>query len=392
MKITYIIKRLAVYMKKYRRILITDLLCAALATALNIISPMLVRYITNTSISGTSKLTLSLILQITAIYLVLCAVSVAAHFYMLYRGNLMGARVENDMRFDLFKHLQELSYSFYAENKIGQIMARLTSDLTDIAAFIHTASEQLFISGIALIASFVILIRINIPLTLAVFASLPLVFVSTRYFNKRMHSKMKSQRVQLGEINSQIEDTLLGIRLVKSFTNEEAEINKFEGRNDRYLNIKSKTFLYLAGFQCSIDVLDCILYISVVVLGAFFIMNNRINAGDYTAYLLYINTLWASIQMLAGFTEQFQRGITGIERFVEIMDTKAEITDKKYTLPLNLSNGSIEFENVSFRYKGADKIMVLTKSGIEESGTHTELIDNRGIYYNMYMASKRDEL
>lgn len=355
MKITYIIKRLAVYIKKYRRILITDLICAALATALNIISPMIVRYITNAGVSETSKLTPSLILQITAVYLILCAVSAVANFYMSYRGNVMGAKVENDMRFDLFKHLQELSYSFYAENKIGQIMARLTSDLTDIAAFIHTAPEQLFISGITMIVSFVILIRINIPLTLVVFASLPLVFISTKYFNKRMRSKMKSQRVQLGEINSQIEDTLLGIRLVKSFTNEVAEINKFEGRNNRYLNIKSKTFLYLAGFQCSISSLGGILYIAVVVLGAVFIMNNRINAGDYAAYLLYISTLWASIRTLANFTEQFQRGITGIERFVEIMDTKAEITDKKYTLPLNPYDESIEFENVSFRYKGADK-------------------------------------
>ncbi len=354
MKTSYIIKRLMPYLAKHKKLLIIDLLCAMTAAATNIVSPMTVRYITN----RIDSLTIGALAVVIIIYTLILGIASAAHFYMGHMGNVFGARVESDMRLDLFTHLQKLSYSFYAENSIGQIMSRLTGDLSDCSAFVHIIPEQLLVAGGTLIVSFIMLMRINIPLTLTVFAFLPLVFVSTKYFNKRMRGTMKEQRVQVGEINSQIEDTLSGIRLVKSFTNEDAEIEKFSKRNNRYLQIKSKTFFQLAGFQVTTSSLGGVVYIAVAALGAVFMMRGGIQAGDYAAYILCIGTLWTCIRTLVGFTEQFQRGITGIERFLELMDTAPEITDADNSKTLADGQGGIEFKNVSFCYNGSDKTVL----------------------------------
>lgn len=351
MKTSYIIKRLMPYMAKHKKLLVIDLLCAIIAAAANIVSPMTVRYITN----RIDNLTMTALGSVIIVYTLLLGVTSAVQFYMGHMGNVFGARVETDMRLDLFSHLQKLSYSFYAENSIGQIMARLTGDLTDCASFIHIIPEQILIAGGTLIISFIMLMRINIALTFTVFAFLPLIFVSVKHFNKRMNSAMKEQRVQLGEINSQIEDTLSGIRLVKSFTNEDAEIEKFSKRNNLYLKIKSKTFFHIAGFQVTTSSLGGIVYLAVVTLGAVFMMNGSILAGDYAAYILCTGTLWTCIRTLVGFTERFQHGMTGIERFLELMDAKPEITNLPDSKPLNTSGGSIEFKNVSFCYKGSEK-------------------------------------
>lgn len=351
MKTSYIIKRLIPYLIKYKKLIIIDLLCAIIAAVTNVVSPMTVRYISN----NINSLTINALAAVVVIYAVILAIASAAHFYMGHMGNVFGARVEADMRLDLFSHLQKLSYSFYSENSIGQIMARLTNDLSDCASFVHIIPEQLLVAGVTMIVYFIILMRINIPLTLMVFAFLPLIFIITKYFNKRMRATMQEQRVQVGEINSQAEDTLSGIRLVKSFTNEDAEIEKFSKRNDRYLKTKSKTFFRIAGFQVTTSSLGGVVYIAVVALGAVFMMNGSIKAGDYAAYILCISTLWTCIRTFVGFTEQFQRGITGVERFVELMDTSPEITDTANPKILADKDSSIEFKDVSFCYNGSDK-------------------------------------
>lgn len=351
MKTSYIIKRLMPYLIKYKKLIIIDLLCAMTAAVTNVVSPMTVRYISN----NIDNLTISTLVTVIIIYAAILAVTSAVHFYMGHMGNVFGARVESDMRLDLFSHLQELSYSFYSENSVGQIMSRLTNDLSDCASFVHIIPEQLLVAGGTMIVSFIILMRINIPLTLTVFVFLPLIFIITKYFNKRMRATMQEQRVQVGEINSQAEDTLSGIRLVKSFTNENAEIEKFARRNNRYLKIKSKTYFQLAGFQVTTSSLGGVVYIAVVALGAVFMMNGSIKAGDYAAYILCISTLWTCIRTLVGFTEHFQRGITGVERFVELMDTAPEITDTANPKTLDDNDIGIEFRNVSFCYDGLDK-------------------------------------
>ena len=345
------VKRLLPYIKRHRRILILDILCAIFLAASNNVPPMAVRQISNHA----DAVSVELLMQVMVIYLIITVFTSIANFYMNYMGNVFSVRVETDMRQDLFKHLQELSYSFYSENPIGQIMSRLTNDLSDSSTFIHTVPQQLLIAGGTLIMSFCILLRINIPLTLMVFATLPLVFVGTRYFNRRMRITMKEQRVELGKINSQVEDTLAGIRVVKSFVNEGAEIDKFGTRNKNYMEIKSKTYFHLAGFQCFTGTLGGVIYLAVAVLGGVFLMSHKIQAGDYAAYILYISTLWTSIRTLVGFTENFQRGMTGIERFLELMDTEPEIVNSPEAKTLAHCGGEIEFKDVSFRYKGVDR-------------------------------------
>ncbi len=348
MKTTYIIKRLLPYLTKHKKIIILDILCALFMAVSNMFAPLIVRHITNAE-----NLTMELIISSAAVYVAGIAGTSLAKFYMTHMGNVFGARVETDMRFDLFRHLQKLSYSFYSDNSIGQIMSRLTNDLTDSASFVHIVPEQLLVACGTIIISFIILIEINITLTLVVFGFLPIVFFVTKYFNHRMRATMREQRVQVGEINSQAEDTLSGIRVVKSFTNEQAETDKFGERNNLYLKIKSKTFLQLAGFRTTTSTVGGVVYLSVVVLGAIFMLNGKILAGDYAAYLLSITTLWQCVGTLVNFTEQFQRGMTGIERFVELMDIEPEITDKPDPKTLTGDESSIEFKNVSFRYKDA---------------------------------------
>lgn len=364
MKIGYLLKRFIPYFKKYKWILVLDLICASLTTVCELVFPMLIRYITDMGINNISVLTVSLILKIGVFYLILRIIDSAANFYMANTGHIMGAKIETDMRHDLFNHLQTLSHSYYSEHKVGQIMARITSDLFDVTEFAHHCPEEIFIAGLKIIVSFIILCGINIPLTLIMFASLPVIFIIVKFFNTRMRSAFKEQRNQVGEINSQVEDTLLGIRVVKSFANEDIESEKFENGNNRFLNIKKTAYLYMAGFQTSNRAFEGLLYIIVVVAGSIFMINGKISPADLTAYLLYITTLLATLRTIIQFTEQFQRGMTGIERFLEILDTKSEITEKNNAIDIIDVKGDIKFENVSFHYSD-DNTEVLSNINLD---------------------------
>ena len=359
MKLSYLVKRFIPYFKKYKLVLFLDLFCASLTAVCDLVFPMLVRHITNLGINDISSLTVGLILKITALYLVLRIIDSTANFYMADAGHVMGAKIETDMRRDLFSHLQELSFSYYSEHKIGQIMARITSDLFDVTEFAHHCPEEFFVAGLKIIVSFILLCGINIPLTLIIFLSLPLIFVFVKFFNTRMRRAFKEQRNQIGEINAQVEDTLLGIRVVKSFANENEEKEKFEKGNKIFLKTKKNGYFYMAGFQTSNRFFEGIMYITVVAAGSVFMMHGKINPADLTAYLLFVSTLLATLRTIIQFTEQFQRGMTGIERFFEIMDTPADITDNENAEELKDVQGDIEFRNVSFRY-GDDNSNVLT--------------------------------
>ncbi len=351
MKTLYVVKKLLPYIGRHKRLIAIDTFCSLVIAASNVVMPVIVRNITN----ATDSLTIRLICNVSAVYAAVVAATTIANFYRVHIGTLFATRIETDMRLDLFKHLQKLSYSFYSENSIGQIMSRLTNDLSGSASFIHLLPEQIIVSCVTIIISFIVLLRVNITLTLVVFAFLPIVLLSTRHFNRRIKATMKEQRVQIGKINSQVEDTLSGIRVVKSFTNEDAEISKFAEKNNTFLDIKVKTYFQFAGFLTTIGALGNVVYIVVVAIGALFMMHGEIRAGDYAAYLLYIGTLWSCIRTVADFTDQFQQGITGIERFVEIIDVEPEITDAQNPGLLRTGNESIEFRNVSFRYKDADR-------------------------------------
>ncbi len=346
----HLIKRFAPYFKPYGWILILDLFCAALTTVCELGLPLIVRFITQKGMYDIESLTLELILYLGALYLVLRVVDVAANYIMASIGHIMGAKIETDMRRDLFSHLQDLSYSYYDNTKIGQLMARMTSDLFDITEFAHHCPEEYFIGALKIGIAFAILSTMNFWLTLIIFAIIPIMLVCSMTFNQKMRRAFKKSRNQLGEINAQVEDSLLGMRVVKSFANEIIEENKFRQGNSGFLSIKKEAYRYMAGFQSTVRFFDGIMYITVVVAGAIFMIKGKITAADMVAYLLYVTTLLASVRRIVEFTEQFQRGMTGVERFFEVMDAPVEIKDREDATPIDEVIGDIRFEQVSFKY------------------------------------------
>ena len=374
----YLLSRFLPYFKKYRLVLVLDLFCAMLTTVCDIVLPLIVRYLTDLGMNNLAALTVRTVISVGILYLVLRIIDVLANYFMQDIGHVMGAKIETDMRRDLFSHLQELSYSYYSNTKIGQLMARITSDLFDITEFAHHCPEEFFIAGIKIIVSFIILCSMDFRLTLIIFAIIPLmVFCSTR-FNRRLRRAFKRSRNQLGEINSQVEDSLLGIRVVKSFANEDIEKEKFEKGNEEFLDTKKETYKYLAGFGSSTRFFDGLMYIVVVVAGALFMIGGHISAPDFVAYLLYVSTLLTSIRRIVEFTEQFQRGITGIERFVEILDEPIEIEDATDATELPEIQGDIDFENVSFQYSDSNE-NVLTSINLNiKKGENVALVGPSG--------------
>nr|WP_314770794.1 ABC transporter ATP-binding protein [uncultured Peptostreptococcus sp.] len=345
-----LIKSVIPYFNRYRNILFIDLLCAGLTTASEMILPLILRYLTNVGIADPGSLTLNLIVRIAVIFVLIKCVELVAVYYMASIGHIMGAKIETDMRFDMYKHLQTLSDNFYNETKVGQIMSRMTNDLFDITEFSHHCPEEYFIGFIKICISFVILLNINVPLTLAVYIMIPVMFISTSKFKNSMRRAQKKQRVHVGDLNSSIEDSILGIKVVKSFANEDIELEKFERDNNKFLSIKELFYKSMAGFNTVNRSIDGLMYFIIIVFGGYQMMNGRLEPGDMLAYIMYVTTLLATVKRIVEFTEQFQKGMTGIERFNEIMSIEAEIVDSPHAIDLTDVRGDIEFKNVYFRY------------------------------------------
>jgi ABC transporter, ATP-binding protein len=345
-----LIKSVIPYFNRYRNILFIDLLCAGLTTASEMILPLILRYLTNVGIADPGSLTLNLIVRIAVIFVLIKCVELVAVYYMASIGHIMGAKIETDMRFDMYKHLQTLSDNFYNETKVGQIMSRMTNDLFDITEFSHHCPEEYFIGFIKICISFVILLNINVPLTLAVYVMIPVMFISTSKFKNSMRRAQKKQRVHVGDLNSSIEDSILGIKVVKSFANEDIELEKFERDNNKFLSIKELFYKSMAGFNTVNRSIDGLMYFIIIVFGGYQMMNGRLEPGDMLAYIMYVTTLLTTVKRIVEFTEQFQKGMTGIERFNEIMSIEAEIVDSPHAIDLTDVRGDIEFKNVSFRY------------------------------------------
>ena len=378
MPVLYLLKRFLPYFGKYKGILFLDLLCAALTTVCEIVFPMIARYITNAAMYDAASLTVKAVMAVCVIYIALRVIDTAANYYMANTGHIMGARIETDMRRDLFSHLQKLSFSYYSTTKIGQIMGRITSDLFDITEFAHHGPEEIFIVGLKFIASFIILARINLPLTGIIFVLVPIMVFCAMQWRVKMRNAFKRQRHQVGELNASVEDSLLGIRVVKSFANEKIEKEKFEAGNAEFLDAKKEGYRYMAAFQSTTRFFDGLMYITATAAGGLFIIGGRINAADLVAYLLYISTLLSSIKTIVDFTEQFQRGMTGIERFLEIMDTEPEIVDKPGAAVLDAVKGDVEFVDVSFKY-GDDDTFVLENINLKaNAGESVALVGPSG--------------
>lgn len=372
------LRRFMPYYGKYKGIMIKDLICAALTTICELILPLLVREITTRAGGGAVELTVNFVLTLGALYLTLRVVDAAAYYYMANTGHVMGARIETDMRRDLFSHLQLLPFKYYDNTKVGTLMSRITNDLFDVTEFAHHCPEEFFIAGIKIVASFIILCTMSVPLTLIVFAVIPPMIAVLYYFNKRMRAGFREQRKQLGELNAAVEDSLLGVRVVRSFAGEPIEEEKFRKGNSRFLKIKAKNYKYMGGFQASTRFFEGFMYIVVVVAGALFMINSRISAPDFVAYLLYVTTLFATIRRIVEFAEQFQRGMTGIERFFEIIDTKPEISDAQDAQQLSDVKGEIEFQNVTFRYSSENEEVLKNVSFKIKPGENVALVGPSG--------------
>lgn len=338
------------YYGKYKRILFFDLFCAALTTVGELVLPLMLRYITNEGMRDVTALGVETVVRIGFLYLVLRIIDSLAAYYMAYTGHVMGVYIETDMRQDAFEHLQKLSDSYYSNTKVGQIMSRITSDLFDVTEFSHHCPEEFFIAALKGVVSFGILAGINLELTLLIFAVIPVMVVSCTWFNLKVKEAFRKQRNQIGELNAQIEDTLLGNRVVRAFGNEPLEVEKFRNGNQTFMEIKKHAYRYMAAFQITTRSFDGLMYVLVIVAGGLFMIWGKIAPGDLVAYTLYVTTLLTTIRRIIEFAEQFQRGMTGIERFQEIMDVVPDIRDKEGAEPLRNVKGAIEFDHVSFEY------------------------------------------
>ena len=350
MKTSTLLKRFVPYYRNYVGIMIMDLFCAALTTVCELVLPLILRYITNLGMNDLSALTVRTIVTIGALYFVLRIIDGMASFYMAYTGHVMGASIETDMREDAFAHLQKLSDNYFNNTKVGQIMSRITSDLFDVTEFAHHCPEEFFIAFVKTVVSFVILARINVLLTVIIFVLIPVMAVSCSYFNLQVRKAFKRQRNHIGELNARIEDSLLGNKVVRAFANEAVEIGKFNRDNQEFLKIKRQTYKYMAAFQNTIRMFDGLMYVVVIVAGGIFMIKGLIMPADLVAYTLYVTTLLSTIRRIIEFAEQFQRGMTGIERFTELMDANIDIFDEEGAVPLWDVEGEITFKHVSFEY------------------------------------------
>ena len=345
------LKRLAGYYRPYKTLFFSDMFFAVLGAGITLAIPLLVRYITSHVIVLPGSEAMQLIVKLGLVMAGLVAVECFCNFYIAYFGHIMGAKIEHDMRNEIFAHYQKLSFAFYDNQKVGQLLSRVTSDLFDISELLHHGPEDVVISLIKFIGSFVILFRINAALTVVAFAFLPLIILYAVYFNKRMKRAFKTNRARIADINSQIEDSLSGIRAVKSFSNEEVELKKFRAGNEQFVESKRRSYWYMGWYHSGLGALTTLVTVAVLVAGAGLITGANMDVTDLVTFLLYINNFTEPIKKLINFTEQFQNGYTGYERFLEILAVEPDIKDAPDAVSITSANGEICFDNVSFKYE-----------------------------------------
>jgi len=353
---------------------------ALLAAGISLIYPLIVRYITNEVLVNYSiSEAAGTIIKLSFLMIGLALIELVSNFYIAYQGHIMGAKMEYDMRNDIFEHYQKLSFNFYDNQKTGQLMTRITNDLFDITELAHHGPEDIVISIIKFVGAFIILVSINLPLTLIVFTFIPIMFVFAYYMRNRMRNAFKKNRERIAEINAQIEDNLSGIRVVKSFANEKWEMHKFTEGNERFVQSKRHSYWQMATFHSGLGLFTNLINVAVIVGGTVLIMKDIIVMSDLLTFLLYINNIIEPVRKLINFTEQFQNGITGFDRFMEIMDVHPDIVDTKNAISLKEVKGEIEFKDVSFKYNEAKDTVLNHISLKVESGEYIALVGSSGV-------------
>ncbi|HPU63805.1 MAG TPA: ABC transporter ATP-binding protein, partial [Mobilitalea sp.] len=359
---------------------IADMFFSLLASVVSLIYPMIVRYINNDILLRYDiSEAVPIIVKLLFAMLGLAAVEFISTFFTSYKGHMMGAKMEYDMRNEIFEHFQKLSFKFYDEQKTGQLMSRITNDLFDVTELCHHGPEDIIISTIKFVGAFIILIRINLPLTLIVFAFLPLMFIFAVFMRGRMRQAFRRNRERIADINAQIEDNLSGIRVVKSFANESVEMRKFREGNSKFVDSKKNSYWNMASFHSGLTLFTALINIAVIAGGGLFIANNIINVGDLLTFLLYINLLVDPVKKLINFTEQFQNGMSGFSRFYEILEIEPDIVDKPDAIELKNVKGEIEFKNVSFKYNEESGDVFRNINLKVEAGEYIALVGSSGV-------------
>ena len=371
-------KRLAGYYRPYRGLFFADLLFAILGAGVSLGIPLIVRYITTNVIILPGNEALQIIAKLGVVMLAMVALECYCNFFIAYYGHIMGAKIEHDMRNEIFEHYQKLSFTFFDNQKVGQLLSRVTTDLFDISELLHHGPEDVVISVIKFVGSFVILSQINLTLTLITFAFVPVIAIYAFVLNKKMKVAFKTNRARIADINSQIEDSLSGVRAVKSFGNETIEMEKFRSGNERFVESKRRSYWYMGWYNSGLGALTTLVSIVVLVAGTALITTQRMAVADLVTFLLYINNFTEPVKKLINFTEQFQNGYTGYERFLEIMDVEPDITDAEDAVSVDTVKGEIEFDDVSFKYE-AKQDSVLSHINLKvDAGEYVAIVGSSG--------------
>lgn len=373
------LKKLFAYYRPYKKLFYSDLLFAVLGAAVTLIIPLIVRYITNEVVYFDADEAGRSIVALGSLMIGLVLLEVFCNFYIAYFGHIMGAKMEADMRRDIFGHYQKLTFAFYDNQKVGHLLSRITSDLFDISELLHHGPEDLVISIIKIIGSFLILLTVNVKLALIAFAFIPVMGVYAFYYNGKMKTAFKRNREKIADINSQIEDSLSGIRVVKSFANEEVEMKKFQTGNDNFVAAKKTSYKYMGIYHSGLGAMSTLITVVVLISGVGMMLGGKVLVTDLITFLLYINNFTEPVKKLVTFTEQFQNGYTGFERFLEILAVAPDIADKPDAKRVVDVEGAVEFKNVSFHYED-DEQPVLNHINLKvDAGDYVALVGPSGV-------------
>lgn len=372
------LKKMISYYRPYQKIFWADMLFAALSAGVALVIPLVVRYVTSTLIYEEAQDILRQIGYIGVFLFVILAIDCFSRFFIGNYGHVMGARMEYDMRREIFGHMQKLSFTFYDDAKVGQLMSRITSDLFDITELLHHGPENIILSLLKIFGALAILLGINGFLTLAAFVILPVMFLFAYFLNKKMRRAFKRSRERIAAINEQVEDSLAGIRVVKSFANESIENEKFKVGNDGFLAAKKINYRYMGSFQAGLGLFTTLIQVNVILIGCVLIAYGKVNVSDLITFLLYISVFTEPIKTLVDFTEQFQNGYTGFERFQEIMNIMPDIQDGPDAVQLKNVKGDIIFDNVSFQYKDGTENVLNHVSLEVPAGSYMALVGSSG--------------
>ena len=372
-------KKFLSYYKPYKKIFAADMVFAILGAGVTLVIPLIIRYITSDVIYRESSASLHTILMLTGLMTALIILECYCNYFIAYYGHIMGAKMEYDMRNEIFSHYQRLSFSFYDNQKVGQLMSRVTNDLFEISELFHHGPEDIVISIIKLVGSFSILLSVNWKLALIAFAVVPAMLAYAFYFNVKMKKAFVKNRARIADINAQIEDNLSGIRVVKSFANEEIEMDKFKIGNNRFVESKKESYRYMGLYHSGLGAFTTFISVIVIASGAVFITKDIISITDLITFLLYINNFTEPIKKLINFTEQFQNGASGYTRFLEILDVHPDIVDKPGAIELKKAKGDIFFDNVSFHYEENSETVFSNLNLHVNEGEYIALVGTSGV-------------